>query len=72
MLRVDTVALLKEVHQALRDVQLTGDKELLGAAESVLSVLVVVIRHEQASVPDSIAPYLVKLIERRKGERRQG
>ena len=66
MIEIDTVALLKEVHAALREVQRTGDPELLAAAESVLSCLVVVIRHEQASVPAELGPYIVKLIRRKK------
>lgn len=66
MLRIETVSLLREVHRALQEVQQTGDKELLAAAESVLSALVVVIRHEQASVPDALGPYIVTLVKRRR------
>lgn len=66
MLQIDTVSLLKEVHRALQEVQQTNDKELLAAAESVLSALVVVIRHEQAHVPDQLGPYIVTLVKRRR------
>jgi hypothetical protein len=66
LLQIDTVVLLKEVHSALRECQRTGDIELLAAAESVLSALVVVIRHEQASVPDAVGPYIVTLVKRRR------
>ena len=66
MLQIDTVALLKEVHSALKEIQQSGDPELLAAAESVLSALVVVIRHERASIPDEVGPYVVKLIRRKR------
>jgi hypothetical protein len=66
MMKIDTVSLLKEVHSALQEVQQTGDQELLAAAESVLSALIVVIRHERAEVPDQLGPYIVKLIRRRR------
>lgn len=62
MLQIDTVALLKDVHRALQ----TGDPELVAAAESVLSALVVVLRHEQAKVPDQLGPYIVTLVKRRR------
>lgn len=66
MIRVNTVTLLKAVHEALQEYQRTGDIELLAAAESVLSALVVVIRYEEASVPDTLGPYLIKVIRRGK------
>ena len=66
MLRINTVALLKEVHQALREAEVTEDQALLGAAESVLSALVVVIRREEASVPNELAPYIGILVRRRR------
>lgn len=66
MIQVNTVALLKEVHGALQEYQRTGDKELLNAAESVLSALVVVIRHEEAQVPSTLGPYIMKLLKRRR------
>ncbi len=64
MIRINTVATLQEVHAALREVQETGDQDLLNAAESVLSALVVVIRREEASVPDSLRPHLAALARR--------
>lgn len=57
---VRTVPLLTKVHAALRAAGDT-DKELKAAADSVLSALVVVIRHEEAHVPADIKPYIDRL-----------
>lgn len=64
MIRIQTVPTLQAVHMALREVQRTGDQELLAAAESVLSALIVVARQEEADVPNAVGPYLHKLRRR--------
>ena len=65
-LSVDTGALLREVQEALQEVEKTGNKELLNSAESVLSALVVVLRRKQAVVPEALAPHIAVLVRRGK------
>lgn len=65
-LNVDTQALLKEVQEALEEVERTGNKELRASAESVLSALVVVLRRKNAQIPPALAPHVEALLNRRR------
>lgn len=61
MVSIKTVPLLTQAHGALRESAISGDMQLKAAADSVLSALVLVLRHEQAEVPAELAPYIRKL-----------
>lgn len=60
MIRIQTVPTLQLIHQALR----SGDPRQLAAAESVLSALIVVVRREEADIPNAVGPYLETLKRR--------
>lgn len=51
---VDTVQVLQLIHKALR----TRDPARLAAADSVLSGLILHIRHERAAIPQALAEHL--------------
>lgn len=66
-LPVSTLDLLREVQTALYDAERHGDTELLAAAESVLSALIVVLRYPRAELPDALGPHIAVLIRRSRG-----
>lgn len=55
---VDTVQTLERVHRALR----TGDAAAIEAADSVLSALILHLKHQQAPLPTAVQPALDLLI----------
>lgn len=59
MIRIQTVPTLQLVHRALR----SADPQLLAAADSVLSALIVVLRREEADVPNEVGPHLKRLTD---------
>lgn len=63
MIPVDTQALLKEVQDVLEK---TTNRELVNAAESVLSALVVVLRRRRAMVPEALLPHIAAIVRRQR------
>lgn len=58
---VNTADLLRKSQEAMARAITNKDPELMAAAESVMSALIVVLRHRTAQLPVAIRPFMEKL-----------
>ena len=62
---VDTALLLEKAQRAVVDGFKNQDTALIAAGESVLSALVVVLKHRKAELPAELAPHIKLILERK-------
>lgn len=60
---VETATLLHQVQKSLQEAERTGDADLKGAAESVMSAIAVCLRHQKVRLPDELVPFADKLVK---------